>query len=126
MTIDFSDLQGVVADFAEPAPLVVNRPGEATVPIGGTRRESGALVPVTGVVGSCWPISGESIALLEGIGQRADGAIDIYTPFDELVIADDDVSQPGDQVTHHGRVYEIRARQPWRAPFWVYAAVEVR
>lgn len=124
MSIDFSDLQGVVNDFAEPAPLVVNRPGVVTTV--NSRRTAGTLVPVIGVVGSCWPLSGESVVLLEGMGQRITAGIDVYTPFDELQIAEDSTQQPGDQITHHGRIYEIRARHPWiRGPFWHYAALEV-
>jgi hypothetical protein len=125
--IDFSDLQGVVADFAEPAPLVVNRPGVATVPGGSTRRVSGALTPVAGVVGSCWPVTGKSITLLEGMGQRVTEAIDIFTPTSELLIANDATSQPGDQVTWHGKVYEVIVRHDWlRGPFWHYVARMVR
>lgn len=123
--IDFSDLQAVVADFAEMAPLTVNRPGPATV-VGG-RRMSGALVPVADIVGSCWPVSGESITMLEGHGQRVTAGIDIFTPYDALVVCDDRTSQPGDQVTHAGKTYEIIARHEWlRGPLWHYVAQEVR
>lgn len=127
MTIDFSDLQGVVNDFAELAPLVVNRPGVTTVPGGSTRRVSGPLTPVAGVIGSVWPVSGKSLALLEGMGQRVGEAIDVFTPYDELLIADDETSQPGDQITWHGKIYEVIVRHDWlRGPLWHYTARRVR
>jgi hypothetical protein len=121
--IDFSRLQRVVEDFAEPVALTVNRPGVATVPGGSTRRSSGALVPVAGVVGSCWPVTGKSLTLLEGMGQRITEAIDIFTPVSELLIANDTTSQPGDRVTWNGKIYEVIARHDWlRGPFWHYVA----
>jgi hypothetical protein len=125
--IDFSDLQGVVNDFAESVPLVVNRPGLVTVPSGSTRPVSGDLVPVTGVVGSCWPVSGKSLELLDGIGQRLTEAIDVFTPFDELMLADDETKQPGDQITWHDKIYEVIVRHDWiRGPLWHYIARKVR
>lgn len=123
--IDFSDLQGVVLDFAEALPLTVNRPGNA-VKVNG-RRVDGPITPVTGVIGSCWPVQGKTITLLEKMGKRITAGIDIFTPFDELQIADDETGEVGDRVTHHGKIYEIIVRHDWiRGPLWHYTARLVR
>ncbi len=126
MSVNFSRLQRVVRHFNQDADLTVNRPGVATVV--NNRRVSGALVPVAGVRGSCWPVSGKSITLLQGIGQRPEGAIDVFiSDGGPLQVADDSTSQPGYRVMHEGDVYEISQIHPWtRAPFYHYIAVTVR
>lgn len=123
--IDFSDLQDVVNDFAEPDPLVVNRPGNAVTV--NNRRVDGPLVPVVGVIGSCWPAAGRTVTMLDKMGKRMTSGIEIFTPYSELQIADDQTGAVGDRVTHQGKIYEIIHRWDWvRAPFWHYVARLVR
>ena len=124
MTISFTDLQQVVLDFAESAPLAVYRKGTASVV--NVRRADGASTPVIGVIGSVWPVTGESLVYLEAQGLRGSADVEIFTPYSQLLIADDDTQQPGDRITHAGKTYEIIHRQEWlRGPLWHYFASQV-
>lgn len=119
--IDMTALAGVVQAFAT-GPLVVARPG--TVQIVSGRRVNGSTAPVTGVIGSVWPIAGDS-ASLSNDGRRQDNSADIYC-LQALQIADDSIAQPGDIVTHLGIDYEIVAQQKWvRGAFFVYSGKDI-
>lgn len=116
--IDMTALGGVVQAFASAGTLTVARPGTVVTTADG-RRVNGANAPVAGVVGSVWPITGDSIGVNED-GRRMDNVADIYV-LQELMVADDATGQPGDIVTHIGVAYEIISRQNWaRGAFFVY------
>ena len=118
MSVDMTDLSGVVLFFANEAELTVNRPGVATIV--NNRRASGTLVPVTGIVGSVWPVAGEKITQLAD-GKKITADVDIYA-LQPLQIADDRINQPGDRVTDDGKIYEVVARHNWsRGSFYAYA-----
>lgn len=116
--IDMTALGGVVQAFASSGTLTVARPG-AVVTTADGRRVNGASVPVAGVVGSVWPITGDRVEVNED-GRRMDNVADIYV-LQGLRVADDATGQPGDIVTHLGVEYEIISRQSWmRGAFFVY------
>lgn len=122
MSEDMTDLAGVVLFFANEAPLTVHRPGPPTIV--NNRRADGALVAVTGIVGSVWPVTGESIIQLDD-GKRITAQVDIYA-LQSLNIADDRTNTPGDRVTHDGSTYEVIARHNWsRGSFYAYAGRQV-
>jgi len=124
MTISFADLQQVVVDFSDALPLDVTRRGASSVV--NVRRADGASTPVIGVIGSVWPVTGESLVYLEAQGLRGSADVEIFTPYSQLLIADDDTQQPGDRITHAGKTYEIIHRQEWlRGPLWHYFASQV-
>lgn len=115
--IDMTPLAGVVAAFASSGTLSVARHG--TVTTVNNRRVNGASTPVVGVIGSVWPITGDSVGV-DKDGRRMDNVADIYA-LEELVVADDSTGQPGDIVTHLGIEYEVISRQQWtRGAFFVY------
>lgn len=121
--IDLSGLSAVVSAFADDVALTVLRPG--AVVIESNRRVEGDRVAVSGVVGSCWPVTGSSIDLLPE-GKRERAAIDVYT-LQELQIADDATGDPGDVVVWRGNDYEVVARHSWsRGEFFAYVAQMVR
>jgi hypothetical protein len=117
-----TDLAGVVEFFANEVELTVHRPGPPTIV--NNRRANGALVAVTGIRGSVWPVTGESEIQLDD-GKRITADVDVYA-LQALNIADDRTNTPGDRVTHDGNTYEIVARHVWsRGNFYAYAARQV-
>lgn len=120
--IDMTALAGVVEAFAT-GELSVERAQPVSIVNG--RRVDGAFATLTGVVGSVWPISGDSVSVDE-FGRSQSNTAEIYC-LQELRIADDGVtSLPGDRVTHNGIVYEVIAQQNWtRGEFFVYVGRDV-
>lgn len=113
MSEDFSDLGNVVLDFAEPAPLDVERPG-AIVTIKG-RPRPGPRAPVAGVIGSTWPVSGRrKQEFIEG--GRIMEPRDIFTTKNspELNVLDDTAQTSGDIVIVEGDEYEVVQQHKWR------------
>lgn len=115
--IDFSPLAGVVAAFAEAAPLGVLRASE--VDQVNLRRVEGPRTPVDGIRGSCWPVPPARLAQLDQ-GKRLAGWLDAFT-LQPLQIADDRNGQPGDFVVRPNGTYEVVQQHEWsRAPLYAY------
>lgn len=115
-------LSGVVAAFAQTSTLTVNRPGAVSMVNG--RRVAGASSPVAGIVGSVWPVTGDSVGVSDD-GRRLNNQCQVFT-LQALQVADDSTGLPGNVVTHLGVDYEILERQPWvRGAFYAYIGRDI-
>lgn len=121
--IDMTPLAGVVAAFAT-GELTVRRPGVVSM-VNGRRVPGAGSTPVTGVIGSIWPITGDDVSVDED-GRRQNHGCTIYC-LQAMTPADDITGQPGDIVTHEGVDYEVVFRQPWtRGAFFVYEGRDIK
>lgn len=118
--IDFSPLADVVFEFAS-GELTVSRRGDVSIVNG--RRVVGAETPVSGIIGSVWPIAGDDVDVSSD-GRTMLSKATVYCLTD-LHVADEELGKPGDIITHLGVRYEIVHQEQWaRGQFFVYTAIK--